>query len=236
MEVYNNNNILQITDKYSNIQFVDKTTVTLPNKIEQDSYYSGLQLNFHTYTSLVRYYRDITLPTLSKDMFAFRCENDKFVQCFGTKKSDGTLALTVSGEQGAIVTIYRFSYSEIPPGEHFEVRSVGGKVVFSDKGKFMKVIDSKQGSRIRPTTLGSTIDTTDHDPNKIVAVSTGNLSWEVTYVEYLGMVGAIDCQSFKFNSGQLISTFESYYAGGTDTLWYDYTVNYQYLVIDVTGL
>jgi hypothetical protein len=254
IQIYNNNNILQITEEYRNFQFINKVTVTLTDLITSyqpsgQSVFLGSNL-WGTGTPLYSE-RVVLTPEQGKMIYAYRCNNGKFVQCMlllGRYAPDiGNPILTISGEQGAEVTIYFFDYNNIPPGQHFEVRDSNSNVVFSDQGKFMKVISSVQGVRTRPTTIGTVLGTVSHDSNITSAISAGCLTWEVNIPDVgfppnAGYTG-VRLQAFNFQSNQIISTYQvlmddsvwvsqvpsSYY-------WTNYAVNYQYLVLDVTGL
>ncbi len=232
IEIYNYDNILQITDKFTNIQFIEKTTVTLLTRIT--SYYAN---------GVDRYYANVTLTALDKEMYAIRCDNGKFINWSGSRTilgsgNYGPLTLNIRGERDAIVTVYRFSYASIPSGNYFEVRNENGNIVFSDNAKFMKVIDSKSGLRTRPTPIGVPLITTSHSSNILTAVSSGYYTWEVDYDDY-SFLGASRRQSFTFNPTETIYSFENYFVADSPNYHYDrrtFDLNYQYIVLDVTGL
>lgn len=255
IQIYNNDDVLQITEEYRNFQFISKTTVTLTDSIisyqpSGQSVYLGSNLWGSSNPYL--YSERLVLTTAQSNMlYAYRCNNGKFVQCMlligRYSPYIGSPILTISGEQGAEVTIYFFDYKTVSSGQHFEVRNSDGNVVFSDQGKFMKVLSSIQGTRTRPTTVGSTLNTTTHSSSVTAAVSAGCLSWEVNipsegFPANAGYTG-VRAQAFTFESSQIVSTYQVFFDDSSWTsqvssswYWTNYAVNYQYLVLDVTGL
>lgn len=141
IEIYNNNNILQITNQYRNLQFLGKGTIQCTQLGMSSSQWAS---------------NDIILTNTS-EFLCFRPEtNDVPVLLYGrTFLRNGVLNSRIAVANNAsyphltnpiTVTYYRFSLAPaVQKGNHFEVYDSAGELVFSDGASFMKVIASCKG-------------------------------------------------------------------------------------------
>ncbi|WP_312516253.1 hypothetical protein [Anaerospora sp.] len=244
IRIFNNSGIAQIDARFKNIQFIDKTQITLTTE-----YLVGYFAAWGNTLWNVRATKNLEFDPLKNCLLALRCENGKFISWKSFFKVlqyppwiYGNQVLNIVGEMGAVVTIYRFSYESIPPGKVFEVRNTDEELVFSDNTKFMKVIDSKWGDRIAnfsPAYMGTVFETTNHSPSIKTAIAGTELCWN-NDLDNSSKLGDSSAQSFRFNSASTESLYP-YYVIHEDphNFYYKYrsfSLHYNYLVLDVTDL
>ena len=239
LEVYNNNGVLQITDKFKNIQFLSKTTATI--NTQNKEYYTNTVPNSG--------YCTVALPQITNTFYALRCEDSNPITWFVSypvlsypPMVFGAPTLVVIGTLNSTVTIYTFGWDNIPSGEHFEVKNSSGELVFSDKAKFMKIIDSYSGVRTADFSRSqaeTVLGTTNHLSAIKTAVFLGgycfqeDLDWHGEYTGYECIL------SFVFNSTSTIGNYHKHYDTNSVNYYYhyrNYDLNYSYSVVDVTGL
>ena len=154
----------------------------------------------------------------------------------------GQPQLVVIGTLGSIITIYTFGWDNIPGGEHFEVKNSNGDLVFSDKAKFMKIIDSHNGTRIADfssSQAGTVLGTTNHSSSIKTAVFLGNACFQ-TDLDWHGRYKGYECfLSFSCGSTSTIGQYHQHYGTNSENYhchYRDYDLVYSYSVVDVTGL
>ena len=239
IEIYNNNGVLQITDLFRNIQFVEKITGIVLSK----AWPSTLTPAWG--------YQQIDLTPMANSLLALRCENGGWISWEERYKikvpySGGDFhfeqeQLWIYGTRNAQVTLYRFQFADIKPGNHFEIRNPAGELVFSDStATFMKVFGIFQGNR--PAlwyTDGNNYNmgTLSYSSAAKTAVASGNIAWHENR-SYNSSLLTVGRQFFRFNS---IGSTESMYLlpkiYSDDSASYRmYNLHYNYLILDVTGL
>ncbi|TWH49585.1 hypothetical protein [Sporomusa sp. KB1] len=231
LQIYNNNNILQIDSAFKNIQFIDKHQITVSSQYVYDGSL-GNTLDIRS-TSL-------TLDAYLNSFFACRVENGLSVTWSEIYPKDGSSpGINFIGDNGAIVTIYRFSYASIPAGQCFEVMNSSGERVFSDTAKFLKVLDSRTGYAGGKLSTGYVLGSTSHSSSIKTAVAVGGCYW-LTENDNYAQTGYAWRQGYTFNSTETIG-FCKQIINGKYMTNYTYkdtrlNYNYHYFVIDVTGL
>ncbi len=227
-QIFNENGVLQLTDKYINIQLIDKRTYTLNAN-------GGYTISdFEPKDHCVFAYRAETPGTRFRANLVF-----PIIPPYPPVKY-GSPSISINGAPNSDVTVYRFQYADIPAGNFFEIRDSNGTIVFSDAAKFMKIIDQKIGtypaswSAWIPVGQQVTIAATDHPTNIKTAVVIGNMSFQTMSGNYMAY------QFFEFEADQVRAIWAS-------TYWGPFTPNpywtfarcspyYDYMVIDVTDL
>lgn len=213
LEIYNANNVLQITEKFVNLQFKGKGTVT-PNTLSDGGW---------------RYY-DLYLPDVNEQV-AFSATNPFIILGRVFTRSNQLAARVMSKVANTQVTYYRFGVASVASGNCFEVYNSNGNLVFTDNAKFMKVIDSKTGSSTSETD-NTLLATTNSNLSK--AVLPGNLC--LTGRGPSNGLYRLVQQGFSITPSAVTSSIYLCFDYG-----YSYPINlqetnYNYLVLDVTGL
>jgi hypothetical protein len=176
---------------------------------------------------------------------ALRCTNGKFITWEETHNQIGPYPpwnpgppnLTIYGEVNATVTVYRFSWDSISPGQYLEIFNTDGTRVFSDTGDFMRILDFKTGYHYPGHTLtnGYVVASTTHASNIVTAVAQ-------CYPCKLSLQSYETRLSYHFNSTSTTANFDEYVRVPPqyeDQIAWDYETFYPYygyLVLDVTGL
>ncbi|SFM08994.1 hypothetical protein [Pelosinus propionicus] len=208
IEVYNDNGYLQITDTYKNLQFLRKYTVTIP----QDKYWTFVEID----------------PT---KVLAVRAESGYvYTETPYAEDESDIYVLNILAPHGTVITIYEFGYQDIPSGNHFEVRNADGALVFSDGGKWMKVLEGKSGAQPAYTVEGQLIASTLHSSSVKTAVVVGMLAYTLS-----SATNSIYYQVAQFESLQTTTIYRKDLTAWGHVSDYVNTF-YSYLVIDVTGL
>lgn len=223
IEIYNTNGHIQITESFKNLQFLGKASFTISTKYITAPY-------------------TVILPSNVK-FIAFSCSNSGSL--YGTLlqiylNGDGTSTAQFGGKNGLTITYYMFGYPITNSGNSFEVYNAVNELVFSDNAKYMKVVGMVNG-----------LCSTSNYGNVL------NTPYIVNSFAYSGITPAIllGCYSlyeqhddngsgylfmdqfFRFTTSSIISelavkAINGYCNGGL----YTFKPNYNYLIIDVTGL
>lgn len=210
IEIYNNKNVIQVTDNLRNLTLIEKGTISSGN----------------------------ILTCKDTELIALRCENGKYVGV-GVMPSvyiAGGITYTKVVGTGTI-TYYKFGDRDVNPGNYFEVRNENGKIMFSDNDKYMKVIGSNTGiSRTSPPFAGP-IDSVVIPQNRIAAVVIGKSCLTLGFSDGANYyMRSIYAQYFNFSENAITSTYEMDYNSGYPANTYVVSSSYSYLVVDVTGL
>lgn len=211
IEIYNTNGVMQITEKFINLQFKGKGTVNLTNVASDGAYYY-----------------DLYLPDTSEQIAFSATLGNPFVLLGRVFTRSNQLAARIMSKiSGTQVTYYRFGAASVVSGSCFEVYNSSGSLVFSDNARFMKVIDSKSGSSTSETE--TLLATTASTLNK--AVLPGNLCFTAR-----GSIVKLAQQGFLLTANSVESKIYPWFNYGGSYSIVAQETNYNYLVLDVTGL
>ena len=239
VEIYNDSGVIQITSKFRNLQYLGKVELTIPAN------------NILSLSSKVE------IPVeIGTEWVAFKCSNDKYIvdAIVYASPYDGSKLVVVKGRIGANVTCYKFGFPSTP-GKYFEVYNELAELIFSDTAKYMKILESRNGSYTQAEFdasvlfVGSEIEaqvptvtgTINIPSGKDVAIM-GQLAsycWrEYVNGKYAGQWLWDVSQVFTFNAstityGLKTHDYNDYKGYGIGLVMKPY---YNFLVIDVTGL
>lgn len=143
IEIYNDNNILQITSNFRNMGLIEKGVVPSTKTM-----------------------------TWSKDeIMAFRCDNgNTFTLEIAPVITNGVTTCGVYGS--STVYFYRFGYAGNLTGHYFEVYDQNGAIVFSDL-PYLRVIGSNGGFAANPPPYVGYIDSFNIPNGKTAAIVVG---------------------------------------------------------------
>lgn len=233
LSVYNNKGTLQITSQFKNLQFANKVSLHLDKLVTVGEGDPVRDIGSCAY--------EVTNDS-KKSLFAARCEDNKFITWqFGVWTFKGARPrIDFRGKFGAEITLYEFTYDVISPGEHFEIRNEHNEVVFSDQGRFMKVIDARFGTResdFSDAAIGTVLGGTQHSTNIKTAVAIGNLCMQYNSSSYAHRQYEAR-QSFIFLPDKTESVYSLYSRFMPPYEYYrrEIDLNFSYIVIDVTDL
>ena len=222
LEIINVNGNPQITEGFSNLQYLGKVTTTVAISFAGRYYNNGQGVIVGDAT----------------DFIAYRCENGAatiMAKCF--VRSGKLYALFYGEYVGETVTCYRFGYPSIPFGHNFEIYNSAGKIIFSDTAKFMKIATSMRGTYPLSTENDVVLATINHTTGIKCAVmiaqqvvSSRSVGWNWGDFKQWQ-------QNFTFNSDSILVKYSlivnEYGMGGYPLSGF---TNYSFLVLDVTNL
>lgn len=220
IEIYNDNGYLQITDSYRNLQCTGKGTV--------------------------KGYTDLYLPSDTL-YYAFNCSTSRvgiLYSNWDTTNNAHRVKFATTDNSDAMVTYYTFSYpTPIFSKGMFEVYDANSNLVFSDNGRYMKVIDSRSGTlndsqfyKAESLTGGITIESINTPFGRTTAILPGLLPYRYRVPNAptgLAIWGA----GFTFNNGSILfQTCCNMVIFPSMDGYFSENPNYNFLVLDVTGL
>jgi len=216
IEVYNNNNILQITDKFRNLQFIEKITLSSFNSLDIQEIPNDLS-SFYAF-------REIT----GTSSIAIIYVGSSIIRFFAKPATS------------AVVEVFRFGYSTtVSSGGGFQVFNSNGEIVFDSNNKYMRVIDSRHTNN-----LGSGI-ILSHDTSIKTAILAGSVYTysEMYNTDIMGgswyTWQASDAQVFNFYEDRIETKVEnlssSLTSGTTNSGYFNERKTSSFLVLDVTN-
>lgn len=231
IQIYNNNNVLQITAEFKNVQFIEKQSYSLT--------YDGVALGGirNRYIS-----PEIVVPGDEYTIVAFNTTPGHSIGIEllpiimpGTTKQRLQF---VSFESDTIVTIYIFRFTDIKKGTFFEIYDTNGEIVFSDGANFMRIIDTKSGEMsIDVPVIWPDINVYTISDDRTMAIVASQILRlreshpdEMQHYDYCA-------QTFFFQQNAISSKICTIENGGIgEAIVTVYCNRYDNLIIDVTGL
>ncbi|MBU2704155.1 hypothetical protein Ga0466249_005309 [Sporomusaceae bacterium BoRhaA] len=226
LTVYNTNNVLQISDSISCLQFLQKGTA-----------YPGQTIQISTNYVLA-------ISTTAGNW----CCTSLYIPV-----SNNIASYTLLGS-GSMITWYAFSMSPTLSGHYLEIYDTNSKLIFSDGGMPMKIMDFHTGNLGNFSDgyphNGATLSTTSIPSDKIYAIVYGQKGFLETgsngnpgdfHSLIPGASFTANAVNIVFHSIVVSHTNTSYYVGnstpridGNDLIFY--AKAYYYMIIDVTGI
>jgi len=225
IEIINNTGNIQITERFRNLQFIQKKTISLIP--------SGSTRKI-----------DATLSS-STVVVAFKCSDgsNSPVGMYYNSGTDPTSVVFYAslGTSTVGITYYEFGYPVLALGSCFEIYNANSELVFSDNAKYLKVLGAYSGavaiSDFNNLGIGVPHVIASYSlgiPN--IAVLFGSIArrWLHSY----STPGFLYTnQTFVFNSTTLINQLDVIGANAYNPTGYDsYDLSYHFLIVDVTNL
>lgn len=227
IEIYNNSGILQITDKFRNLQYLDKIV-----EVRQAGSY---------------YLFDVQVG--AEELVAFRVSPSTVTISPIYRGLTGHLIFRVTPVNiTATIELFRFGFVEAPPPQNsgLEIYTEEGKLVFSSGLKYMKVVGHEIGTYNNQSLLSVTNHSADIKAAVLIGSRYAFVFQIVEYIqsqEYWDIVTGWSGQGFTFNTDNVTTKDVdegTYFSSSTDG---GYGANYiqaenrdwNFLVIDVTN-
>lgn len=235
IEIYNSNNILQITEQYKNLAYLGKQTITATAKINR------IQTNPD---ELIAY--RVSSPSTDKIRVASTYRLSDGEMCFFISMPFGTSLPSTS-----TIELYRFSFTPNAAGGQngLEVYNAAGEIVFNSNYKYMRVLGHSSGilADINNMPYDTVLSETIHSSNLKTAVLVGTRYSSMYWAEYGNpdhpsfVDFYFQSQAFEFATNKVISYYNFDYsvsAPPSQVSFPDagnYSSTWNFLVLDVTN-
>lgn len=224
IEIYNDNNVLQITDKFRNLQFIKKGSAII--NAPQAQYTKYVKVEFDPSTKFV----------------AFRCTNSTTLTLTMNymNKTGEFYSTSFYGENGTEVTWYEFGYPTLLSSSNsgLQVYNSENELVFSSNAKYMRVIDHRSGTITRDyVAIDPSQQLVTYPFGTVPAIMVGTTAqWSLVgtmvNIRIIMLVFSFSDTTVKTEMKRIVQTPN--FPG--ENLAESFEGNYNYLVVDVANL